>query len=183
MRQIFQKVRHDMVYAAILQLGLGVLLVLDADKILPLICTVFGILVLVYGVCHLFSYYRKKKKQMEEPFELVQGIIGLAAGVFILVAAETIIKILLILFGIIIVIDSIVKIQDALDLKKLGHGSWLMMFLTAVVMAVMGILIIIKPAGLAAAIFMFAGIVMIINAAVDLWDIIYVSRKVKNLMK
>ncbi len=54
--------------------------------------------------------------------------------------------------------------------------------LLAVIMAVMGLIVLFNPFRTASMLVSFVGVVLILNAAVDLWDIFYISKKVDNFL-
>lgn len=177
MQEFFQKLKKDMMLSAIFQIVAGLLLVLMADRFLSLVCTLCGACLLAYGIYHMVRYMRGKKSAVGLGYDAAQGIFGIAAGIFVLMAAELMIKLIFVIFGAVIVFESIVKLQDALDMRKLGHSSWLVMAVLAVVMAVLGLLIILRPSGIVDMIVTFAGIVMLLNGVVNLIDLTLTSSK------
>ena len=52
--------------------------------------------------------------------------------------------------------------------------------LLAIIMAVMGLIVLFNPFGTASMLVSFVGVVLILNAAVDLWDIFYISNGMHN---
>ena len=138
-------------------------------------------MLLSYGVMHAMTYF-KQETAASGQYDLVKGIIGIAAGVILLVKPGILSGILFTILAIIIILDSVAKFQDALDLKKLNYQNWWIMMLLAVIMAVMGLIVLFNPFRTASMLVSFVGVVLILNAAVDLWDIFYISKKVDNFL-
>ena len=179
MQNFFQRIKKDMIFSAVLQMLSGALLIIYSDRFLDILCRGIGILLLAYGGFKLLRYFMRKEPDGENRYELIQGIFCIGAGLFVMLAVKLIVDIMIILFGILIVFESVLKIQDALDLRKLGHGSWIFMLIVAIAMAAAGCMMIVKPSGLVSFLFTFAGIVLLCNAVLNLWDILFISRKLK----
>ena len=77
-------------------------------------------------------------------FDLVYGLIFIAFGGFMLIAPKVIITALPIILGIVIIVDSIIRLQFAFNLKRLLH-KWQIHLYLALITAVLGILLVFKP--------------------------------------
>lgn len=181
MIQFLKNVKKDMILVTVFQLLAGILLLIFSDSVVRLISYVCAAVLLIYGVMHAMTYF-KQETVASGQYDLVKGIIGIAAGVILLVKPGILSGILFTILAIIIILDSVAKFQDALDLKKLNYQNWWIMMLLAVIMAVMGLIVLFNPFRTASMLVSFVGVVLILNAAVDLWDIFYISKKVDNFL-
>lgn len=168
MKELFQTLKKDMMISGIFQMLIGILLVIFSDKFLSMICSIAGGCLAGYGVYHMVKYIRGKNDMANNSYDMAQGILGIAAGIFVWVAAEFMISLVFIIFGLFIIFESVLKMQDALDVRKLGHSSWIVMAVIAILMAAAGVMIVAKPTGIVDIIVNFTGIVMIVNGASNL---------------
>jgi uncharacterized membrane protein HdeD (DUF308 family) len=83
--------------------------------------------------------------------------------------------------GIVVIIDGILKMQYALDFRKLNQQYWWLEFICAVIMVVLGVVVIINPFTAVATVMRFVGIVFIIEGAMDLISIFCISKISKNM--
>lgn len=183
MLNFLKNAKKDMILVTVFQLLAGLLLLLYPGSVVRVVCYICAVVLLVYGVIHAVTYFREQTPGYGGQYDLVKAIIGIAAAVIVFEKPEILSEILFVILSIVIILDSIGKLQNALDLKKLGYQSWWLMLIIAVLMCVMGILILCNPFGTAAMLVSFAGAVLVVNACIDLWDIFYVSRKVKKYLK
>lgn len=181
MIEFLKNVKKDMMLVTVFQLLAGILLLIFSDSVVRLVSYICAAVLLVYGIMHAMTYFRQEAGA-SGPYDLVKGIIGTAAGVILFVKPGILSGILFTILAIVIILDSVTKLQDALDLRKLNYQNWWIMLLLAIVMAVMGLVVLFNPFGTASMLVSFVGIVLVLNAAVDLWDIFYISKKVDNFL-
>ena len=181
MKKFLKNVKKDMMLITVFQLLAGVLLLVFSGSVVRLISYICAAVLLVYGIMHAITYF-KQQAAASGQYDLVKGVIGTAAGVILFVKPGILSGILFTILAIVIILDSVTKLQDALDLKKLNYQNWWIMMLLAIIMAVMGLIVLFNPFGTASMLVSFVGVVLILNAAVDLWDIFYISKKVDNFL-
>lgn len=180
MIEFLKNVKKDVMLITVFQLLAGILLLVFSSSVVRLISYICATVLLVYGIMHIMTYF--KQQTVSGQYDLVKGVIGTAAGVILFVKPGILSGILFTILAIVIILDSVTKFQDALDLKKLNYQNWWIMMLLAIIMAVMGLIVLFNPFGTASMLISFVGVVLILNAAVDLWDIFYISKKVDNFL-
>lgn len=182
MFKFLEDAKKDMILVTVFQLLAGFLLLLYPGSVVRVIGYICGIILLVYGVMHTVIYFREQTPGYGSRYDLVKGVIGIVSAVIVFARPGVLSGILFFILGVVIILDSIGKLQNALDLRKLGYQNWWLMMTVAILMAVMGVLILCNPFGTAAMLVSFAGAVLVVNACVDLWDIFYISGKVKKYL-
>ena len=83
--------------------------------------------------------------------------------------------------GIFILIDSVFKLQIALDARRSGAAAWAMMMILACVSLLLGILLVFDTFKGQAMLSVIMGAVLIYDAVADLFTMFYVNRAVKNV--
>jgi len=181
MIQFLKNVKKDMILVTVFQLLAGILLLVFSNAVVRLVSYICAAVLLIYGIMHAMTYFKQETGNPGQ-YDLVKGIIGIAAGVILLIRPGILSGILFTILAIVIILDSVTKLQDALDLRKLNYQNWWIMMLLAIIMAVMGLVILFNPFGTASMLVSFVGVVLVLNAAVDLWDIFYISKKVDHFL-
>lgn len=180
MLDMIKDLKRNMILLAIFYLILGLILVVFPKVSGYAICYLIGGLAIIYGVFHLILYQRTKSPFVNYRYDLVQGILGAAIGIYVIMVPEILIGTLPVVLGIVVMVDSIVKIQNAWDLKRLGYDRWWIVMIVAVISVVLGILMVFYPFAAYLSVIVFVGISLIINGISDLVTIFILSKKVKD---
>lgn len=131
--------------SAVIYIVLGVMLLLNPDASLSLICTVIGISAVAYGALNILFYYVRRGDEDSSRFTLPMGIAFVAVGVFCLVAPKVVLSILPLIFGIVLLIDGAGKLGRSLELRKLGFVRWGMLTALSVIIMVLGVMLVTRP--------------------------------------
>lgn len=179
MLDMIKELKKNMILLAVFYLVLGIILVLFPEGSGYAICYLIGGLTIIYGIFHLVLYQRTKSPFVTYRYDLVQGIIGLAIGIYVIIVPEILIETLPVVLGVVVMIDSIVKIQNAWDLKRMGYDRWWLVMIGALVTLVFGLLMVFYPFTVYLSVIVFVGISLIVNGVSDLITIFILNKKVK----
>ena len=179
MLDMIKELKKNMILLAVFYLVLGIILVLFPEGSGYAICYLIGGLTIIYGIFHLVLYQRTKSPFVTYRYDLVQGIIGLAIGIYVMIVPEILIETLPVVLGVMVMIDSIVKIQNAWDLKRMGYDRWWLVMIGALVTLVFGLLMVFYPFTVYLSVIVFVGISLIVNGVSDLITIFILNKKVK----
>ena len=179
MLDMIKELKKNMILLAVFYLILGIILVLFFFFCGYAICYLIGGLAIIYGIFHLVLYQRTKSPFVTYRYDLVQGIIGLAIGIYVIIVPEILIETLPVVLGVVVMIDSIVKIQNAWDLKRMGYDRWWLVMIGALVTLVFGLLMVFCPFTVYLSVIVFVGISLIVNGVSDLITIFILNKKVK----
>lgn len=94
------------------------------------ICYVFGGISLLYGAVQIIRYCCNAAVSIFR-YELVTGILCCAFGLFVILRADMVLAVLPFVFGCAIVFDSVMTLQNAIDLRRLGFSRWWLILLLA----------------------------------------------------
>ena len=179
MLDMIKELKKNMILLAVFYLILGIILVLFPEGSGYAICYLIGGLTIIYGIFHLVLYQRTKSPFVTYRYDLVQGIIGLAIGIYVMIVPEILIETLPVVLGVVVMIDSIVKIQNAWDLKRMGYDRWWLVMIGALVTLAFGLLMVFYPFTVYLSVIVFVGISLIVNGVSDLITIFILNKKVK----
>ncbi len=176
MKNPFQKV---MFISSIVYIFLGLLLILWPDQARQIVCYLLGAAALVYGVYRIIDFFARKQQEAGGvQFGVALGIALAVIGLFLLFKADAVVAVLAAIIGVAIIIDSILRLQIALNLRRFSGGGWLPLFITALVTLIFGILLLFNPFDAVRVATIIAGIALIIDGAFTLWSLLQ-TKKVK----
>lgn len=151
---------------------LGLAMIIWPETSQLTICYILGALLLGYGLYRIVMYF--VKKTVPEPFQfgLAMGIFCSVLGFFLLVRAKTVVAILAVIIGIAVIVDSIFRIQTALDIRKLGGTHWLQLFIVALVVLALGMLLLFNPFAAVTTAVIIAGVTLVVDGCLSIWSVI-----------
>lgn len=154
----------------------GLVLLLMPELTLVTIANVIGILVIIIGAFFLIGYFLRKELAAGNN-DLIKGLVIVCIGIFICVKSELVVSVLPVVLGIGVVLSGILKLQHALDLKRMGFDTWVRIGLTAAVNIFIGLIVILNPFSTVAWLMRLVGIGFLFSGVTDLITTIYVSKK------
>lgn len=181
--EILKDFKKHFVLVSILYIVLGIVLIIWPSLSLKLVCYFFGIMTVLYGVVQLFRYFSINKEFRTFQLDLFVGIICLVFGVFALAKPSIVASILPVIVGIFFLMEAVIKIQNALGLKKGGYDQWWTALAVSVLVAVLGILLLINPFSAMKTFVIVIGICLIADGAASFWSVYCVSKRVKEFKK
>ncbi len=162
---------------AVVEIVVGVLLFIDAQKFTEGVVMTCGILLLALGAFSIFRYFRTPPEIAAVQTGLVEGLIMVIIGLFGIINpkwfSETFI--LNVLYGIIVLLLGLLCVQRTSDALRLKFERWYLPAINAVVLVVLSIIILVKPFD-GMALFYIIGIALIFAAAMDLLTMIFMTK-------
>ena len=161
-------IRNEMIGLSIVLMLAGIFMILFPNTSGNIICRGVGAVLCIWGVVRLVAYFRNNE---------ILGSFGLVQGVALAGLNRTTIP------KIIIIVDGILKLQYALDFRKLDANGWWIEAVCAAVMIILGIVVLFNPFATVAAVMLFIGVVFVFEGAWDLVSILYISKIAKEFNK
>ena len=115
-------------------LALGICLLIWADKVTSLISIAIGALFLVYAVYNFIAWYRVENRNMGDNAKLITAIALGVSGAFLIIEKDFLKELISIVLGIFLLIESIFRLQDALNSKKFNPN-----YKNALILAIIGV--------------------------------------------
>ena len=164
----------DYILTAVAFILIGILFLADPSASGKIVCYILGGILCAIGVVHTVSYFTTPVQMPQYNLSLVRAIIFIGLGVFILAKPGKVMDVLPVIMGVAILIDSLIKLQNAIDMLRIRQNSWLYTLIVAVVLAILGSVMVAKPTiG-----YQFIGIVFIINGAIDIAALLILKNRV-----
>jgi len=165
--------RTGYIIMAVLFCALGVVLIMFPQMSMIAVCYLAGAMLIAYGIFKIIGYFSKDLYCLAFQFDFAFGLLTMVVGVIMIVRAEKIMPILVFILGIVILADSVFKIQTSLDARRFGLEAWWMILVMAVAAGVLGTLLILNPFGSAVAITIALGITLVLEGILNLCVVIY----------
>ena len=169
------------IIASIVYIILGVFMVTHPAKVEATLCYAFGILMTIFGVINVISFFINKDSDSNLFFELVFGVLSCAFGVFTLVSPTSVINILFIVIGVIIIIDGIMNVKRSFYLKDFGERYWFVFLIISAVSILAGILTIVFRQPLGSLLIVILGINLIYEGISGLVIMFRISQNKKRV--
>ncbi|MBR1860530.1 MAG: DUF308 domain-containing protein [Lachnospiraceae bacterium] len=172
--------KPGMLLLPILYLVLGVACIVAKDELLRFLGLIVGIGFIVVGAILIIAFIARDARKNILRNDMLIGFGLIALGIVMLIHSEEIITMIPFILGIMIVISGAAKLQQMVNMAKLGLPGWLPTFIAAVLNIVLGVLMIINPASWADVIMMIIGIGLVFSAVTDLIFTLYYNRSINN---
>ena len=164
--------------ASIAYIVLGVFMIVKSEAVANGLNDVFGVVMLIYGVINIIAFFMNKDVEENLFMELATGVVAIGLGVFALIAQDLIMKILFYAIGGILIIDAVVNIKRAVNLRMMGFSRWSFFLIAAALGVLLGILCIVFYSMMQETIVAFFGVSLIFEGVSSL-IIIFIDSRIR----
>ncbi len=172
----FVKTSISSLFSCIVEIIIGILLLIDPIGFTSGILIAFGIVLCIMGLAKIIRYFRTEPEEAAHEGNLAAGIGCILAGFVCAVKTQWIIAtfpMITVVYGIVCLLAGISKLQVSVDLARAKHKYWFVALIGSVLTVVCSIFIISNPFTSTAALWMFIGISLIVEAVLDLVTYIF----------
>lgn len=169
-----------------LELLVGVLLLINPVGLTTGIIVCCGVVLMLWGAGCIVKYFRADPEEAAEDHTLVRGVLLFLGGMFCAFRSywfAATFPVLTLLYGVVILIGGIIKLQWMLDIIRLKRRRWLPAALSALVSITCGALVIADPFGTTAVLWMFTGVSLLVEAALDLIAMLFGNRATRRTVQ
>lgn len=170
-----KNLKWNMLLLSALYVVLGLVLLFWPEMVLGAICILIGGLVAGTGVFQLVRFFVARERLFFAPLTLITGLISLGLGLFLLLRSDVILTALPLVFGLFVVFDSVVRLQNAWELRRLGISSWKGIFGMGIISVVLGLVVLFNPFATVQALVMGIGVILIIEGCMNLLSMGYTA--------
>ena len=155
----------------------GIFLLMDPGKFMKTIIIVVGVGLLIFGAIMLIRFFVGQKKGTVGFGALIGAIIALIFGLVCIFASNGVIVLISVFVwvcGIFLIIAGIVKIASFFRVKNVGYqtGGMVLLLISGIIMTVFGVILLFHPFGSMEFLLQIGGIVLIVEAVIDLITLI-----------
>lgn len=136
-----KKTAWSAIIEALILIVLGISLVLWPDTVIKILAYLIGAFFIVKGGFRIFNYFMEKGQNDFFNNGLLLGVISVLVGIVAVVMGEGIASIFRIIIGVLIIYESLVRLNLATKLASANIGDWKYILCFALIMLVLGIFI------------------------------------------
>lgn len=181
---MFRHLKASMFVMQLVYLALGLALVFAPDMSARVLCYACGAALLAVGLLAVWRFAAARQERLLFAwFSLVYGVLFTVLGIFLLVQPDTVLTVLPAVFGVFVLLDSLGRIQNALELRRAGLVRWWGLLFFALLSVVLGVLILINPFAALTTTVRVIGAVLLIESVLGLACALYTSLVLRELEK
>ncbi len=177
-----KELKWNTITLAVLFLILGIVLIWQPGMAARTLCYMLAWILIAVGAVQTLGYFLRGG-QAGYRGDLTGGLLLLLFGGFILYKANLVISLTPFLLGFFITGSGISKLQNALELKRMGYSNWLVVLILAVISILAGLVMIRNPFQTAEVLFRLIGISLVYSGATDLYTVLYLGKKLQSYRK
>ena len=168
--KMLKELKWEAILTGVLYILLGIVALVIPETMQKTLGYLIGIVLIVAGLISIICYLLRDARENYYHNEFVFGILGIVLGAVVLYKVEIVISLIPFILGVLVLCSGCSKLQDAIDLKRLGYGSWLGLLI---------VVLIYNPFKAAILLFRVLGVVLILSGAGDCFSTIYFARKLR----
>jgi len=162
------------------EIVIGILLLVNPVGFTSGIIAAFGVVLMITGIGTTIKYFRTEPEKAAAGQVLVKGLLELLGGAFCAFNSHWFIAtfpVLTLVYGVVILVTGITKLQWTVDIIRMKRSKWLWMAISAAISIVCGITVIADPFSTTAVLWLFIGISLIVDAVFDMLSGIFGNRE------
>jgi uncharacterized membrane protein HdeD (DUF308 family) len=176
MRSFFSDFRMDLLFSAGASLLLGLVLVLFPDTTSFLICYLLAAVMILCGGVQLLAFFFSERSFPNHPLYLARSVLLLALGIYLAIRPGILISILPMAMGLLVTIAGLIKVQNAVDLRRIGAPRWNVVLLLGLATTLLGIVTLFNPFAAAMTLLRFLGAALLVFAGLDIAALVVLMR-------
>ena len=141
---MLRHIKPGMLVFSVLYILLGLLLLLAPQAVADVFCIALGLLVVLCGLQSLYGYFKKDNGSIRAAVSLLLSLPTIALGMWALLctvqSAMTFEWLLPLLFGLMLLVDGVVRAQSSFALAKRKGQKWWVVLLLSIFLLAEGIL-------------------------------------------
>ena len=178
---LLKQLKWNLILLAVIFIALGIVLILWPGATMKTICYLLAAMLLALGVASLINYLRKDISGIIYRYDLVVGLCAILGGILVIVKVDKLTDLSPAVLGFLVTMSGILKMQNSVDMLRLGHGTWHVAFAMAIVNIVAGIVLLMNPFEAAQILIMCIGIALVYSGITDLYVTISISRRLSKI--
>ncbi|MDO4356468.1 MAG: DUF308 domain-containing protein [Clostridia bacterium] len=123
----------------------GLMLLIHPENIYNLLLNLAGGVLILIGLIRVVSYFFSDAMMALEGRKLSGGVVTMMAGLALILFKPLFISLIPLLLGAVMFVGGAIRLQGALDLKRLGGDRYKLVLGSSVVSLVLGLIIVLNP--------------------------------------
>lgn len=162
-------------------MALAVCLIVWPNMSAGVLCILFGVILAAVGGMRIYSYFQRGLRALWHRYEFPLGILDMLLGIYFFTRPENVLLLVPVIVGIVIVMDSVFKLQTALELREMGMRRWWSVLLFAIISILFAVLLIGNPFEGTITLTIYLGVSLLIDAIQSLYFVHQIAKAVREL--
>lgn len=180
MKDAIKRISAHVIVQSVISILLGLFLLFWPQFTTIAIVYVLAGYLAVIGIIGVISYVRNKDKTSFVDGDLIGGVCELLLAVVMFIFPKVIAGAFSMLLGILVVLNGVLNMGRALEIKKYGMKAWIAVFVLNILITIAGVFIIINPFASTVTFVQVLGILLLVKGAVDLVTYLFFARAMKS---
>ena len=162
--------------AALIELVIGVLLLINPAGFTTGIIVGLGVLLALWGAMSTAQYFMTKAEEAAHEQGLAKGLVLLMAGLSCVLCSDWLVSVfplLTVLYGILLLLLSTLKVQTAVDMLRLHRENWVFAAGSALLCVAAALFTLLNPFGTRTLVWVLMGIALIGEAVLDVLAVFF----------
>jgi uncharacterized membrane protein HdeD (DUF308 family) len=172
-KPVRKKLKPTAAFYGLICVIIGIIDLVNPEKMLNIIAYALGISAIICGLIFIIVYVARDVKYNLNNNDFLSGLIAVVIGIVILIKWQQFMELVPIVLGVLIIVSGCIKLQDAIDLKKLDHPAFLMMLIVAIVFIIFGSILVANPFKSEIILMRIIGVSLIIAGMTDLFTSVF----------
>ena len=179
MKKFLKQMKWETMLTSLLYIVLGIVALLIPETMVKTLGYLIGILLILAGAVSMICYLLREAHQNYYRNDFGYGLMGIAVGILFLYKVDWIISLVPAILGILVVASGCRKLQDVIDMKRMGYGNWVLVLILAAVNVAFGVGLIMNAFEAALLFLQLVGAGLIFSGVTDCASCLYLAGKVK----
>lgn len=175
------KLFKSSIISSIALIILGLLLFFQAETTIISISYIIGAVLIAIGVLSGIRFVGGLNNNNQNELDIIYGIVCVVLGILIITNPTAIASAIPIVIGVIIVLNSVIKLHYSLELKESKNELWKSTMIMSVIMTICGIILLFNPFAGAVFITKIIGALIVVYAVLDIASTIVIKKNVTKL--
>ena len=162
------------------ELILGIVLIALPAQRVSILCIAMGVLLMIYGAINIYTFVINNWNDVFGD-QMLYGVILTALGLAFLTRQNDMMMLTSVVFGILIIIDSIIDLRRALLFRRAAYKRWYILLILTLITATFGTLFIVLPDLFGDLLMIVIGILLIYEAVSTFVLLFIISRLKDNI--
>lgn len=160
------------VFESIVLIILGILFLILQDTVVQVLAYIIGVFLIVKGGFQIINYFVEKGQNDFYNNGLLSGVVSALIGIVMLVIGQDIANVFRVVLGVLIIYESLVRINTAIKLAHAKVSSWKYIVVIALIMMILGVFVTFNSG----AVVTLIGWVMIVTGLIGIvGDVIFIQ--------
>ncbi len=160
---------------------IGIIMIINPGFIFDMVNYVMGFFIIIYGIIYLVNLLIKKSEFTINRFNILVGVICISFGVFILLNKSLLTSLIPFCFSILIFVDAIYQLANAIRLKRYNASKWWINLIIAIIFILFAVFVMIYASKINDLIVRFIGVILVIDVIFDIYSMIRIGRIVNKM--